>query len=255
MFLFQTFVWLFFTHLQARFLITWLTVLPFLIARSSDRTAKTFSFANIFIFAALIISSAINLSDCLGRYKRHCYTETGQPINWFGQHQAFLKGLVPGYEQLKIINETPSATTMLIADARPFYCRGKTIYWTVFNRNDFAQAAACPLYKLKNYIARVHPDFIFANWAEAYRLKHTYGFDKSIKPQLFYYLSSPPRFKVKRIKHWRPIIRFDGRPTAARVLYKLIYPKSHKRKTRSDTSPPRRRTRPLHKRHRTRLKR
>ena len=226
-FLVQTFIWMMFTHLQGRFLIVWLVVLPFLIGRSwMDMSGKGWcSKGNVFLLAVLLISAGFDFKDCMGRYVRHCYTRDGQSIDWFGQHRAFLAGKVPGYEQLGIINKDASAKTMLIAEARPFYYRGRVIYWTVFNRNEFAKFAQGPLYKLKDYIFSVHPDFIFVNWMEAKRLSQTYGFSKSIRPSLFYYLSSPGRFKLKRLGRWGGIIRYDGRIVPARVLYGLDYKK------------------------------
>ncbi len=228
-FLVQTFVWMFFTHLQGRFLIVWLVVLPFMIARlCSYVSEKKLSFGNIFVLVVILLSFGLNFNDCLRRYVKHCYTQEGHPINWFGGHEAFLEGKVPGYEYLSVINENSSAKAMLIAEAKPFYCRCKTLYWTIFNRNDFAEHAKGPLHKLKDYMASVKPDFVFVNWAEARRLADTYGFPKSIRPKIFYYLSSPPRFRVRRIGHWGSIIRFDDRPVPARVLYKITYTNGHK---------------------------
>ncbi len=218
-FLIQTGIWLFATHLQGRFLITWLIVLPFLIGQTST-VGK--SGMTIFITAVLLLATGINLSDSIRRYVRHCYVK-GQPINWFGQHRAFLEGKVPGYEQLKIINKSPDKTTLLVGESRAFYYEGKVIYSTVFNKNGLAEAMSKNLRAAKKYIAQLKPDFIFVNWMEISRLSRTYGFDQSIRPNIFHYLSSPVQYKIKihRTEKYLPAVTYMGREVYGREIYEV----------------------------------
>jgi len=217
-------VWLFATHLQGRFLVPLLALVPFLIARSAETVAPPGrQFWSVPLVALLLIASGINWLDAQRRYHRHLYAPTGQPLNLFGAHAYFLRGDVPGSEYLGVVNEQPNARVMLIGEARPFYVIGNPIYWTVFNRNDFAQAAgiAPGLRDLKEYLARTKPDYIYVDWLEIRRLADTYGFDQSIRPRIFRYLNSRPQFTVRRAGAWGPTIEFRGDHTPARVLYRV----------------------------------
>ncbi|MFA5864704.1 MAG: hypothetical protein WC975_08445 [Phycisphaerae bacterium] len=228
-FILQTLVWLFATHLQARFTIPWLIVLPFMVGRSAEAYGRgRFSIGMILITVITIASVYLNFSESYKRYLRHTYFEN-QPINWFGQEQAFVAGKIPGYEYLEIINKNPSAKTLLLGDVRPFYVRGPVLYWTVFNRNDFAAAAGSKRTKeVKDYLAATRPDFIFVDWTEIIRLSNSYGFDESITPTLLNNLSSPDRFTVQRVGKWGPFMEYRQRRVPAKVLYDVIYKTSTK---------------------------
>jgi hypothetical protein len=219
-FLLQTVVWLFATHLQARFLVPWLVVLPFLAGRSAQVYGRgRFSIGMILMTVIVLGAVGLNFEDAYRRYLRHTTVE-GNPINWFGQENAFLEGKIPGLEYLETVNKNPEAKTLLLGDAKAFYVRGPAIYWTVFNHNDFAAAAAKGAHEAKNYIAEVKPGYIYVDWGEVGRLKSTYGFDESIKPSLLMYLTSPDRFYVRPAGKWGLI------PQAKqwrRVLYQVTY--------------------------------
>ncbi len=219
-FLMQTAVWLFATHLQARFLAPWLVVLPFLAGRTAEVYGRgRFSIGNIIITMIVLGAVGLNFDQMVHRYLRHTTIE-GKAIDWFGKENAFLKGQIPGCEYLETVNENAGAKTMLLGEAKAFYVQGPVIYWTVFNRNDFAAAAAKGGHEAKNYIAKVRPDYIYADWSEIGRLRKTYGFDESVRPGILMYLSSPDRFRVKPAGKWG-----EG-PTInqwLRVLYQVKY--------------------------------
>lgn len=229
----QTLVWLFATHLQARFLVPWLVVLPFLVGRTAEAYGRgRFSIGLITCTVILIGGVALNFRETLDRYRRHTYFE-GQSLGLFGQEGAFLLGKVPGYEYLDVVNKTPGARTMLLAEARPFYIRGPVLYWTVFNPNDFAAAAAVKgTREVKNYIARVRPDYIYIDWSEALRFCKSYGFDDCITPNLLNNLSSWNQFNVKRVGHWGPFLQYGKWKVPARVLYQVTYKAPPSRKTK-----------------------
>jgi MFS family permease len=217
MILMQTAVWLFMTHLQARFLVPWLIVLPFLVGRSAEVFGwGKLSPAMILMTAVLLSAAGLNFKESYNRFGH------GQ-IKLTGAQQIFLKGQVPGTEYLEIVNEYPSARVMLIGEARPFYLLGTPIYWTVFNRNDLAVAADKSLREAKAFITKAKPDYIFVNWNEIERLSQTYGFDESITPRLFNSLSKPGEYRVVRMEKWGPIMEYADQKTPARVLYQVIW--------------------------------
>jgi len=222
----QTMVWLFATHLQARFLVPWLAVLPFLIGRSASAvTFRKGLFRPAVLALVLIGAAGINFYDCYLRYLRHVYFG-GRRVELFGAHRSLVEGQIPGYEYLAIVNRKPTSRILLIGDARPFYIKGPAIYWTVFNRNEFAAqlTGRRTLRDLKDYLAQIRPDFIYVDWSEIVRLSRTYGFDESVRPRIFGHLSSPSRFVIKRIGAWGPKVTYQGSQTPARVLYELKYP-------------------------------
>ena len=225
-FLAATGIWLCATHLQARFLIPWLAVLPFLIGRSTQALTQSGGiFRTAVVVAVLAVSAGINFHDGYHRYVQHVYFK-GQRVDLFGGQRWFLEGQIPGYEYLEAVNARPGARTMLLGEARPFYVKGQAITWTVFNANEFARHAGRGkgLGDLKAYLAQVRPDFLYVNWSEISRLAGTYGFEKSVTPNLFKFLSSPARFSMKRIGSWGPMIRCQGTLVPARTLYQFEYP-------------------------------
>jgi hypothetical protein len=240
-FLVQTLVWLFATHLQARFLVPWLIVLPFLAGRSAEAFGwGRFYLGIILITGIALLAAGINFADTYRRYYDQTHVQ-GQQIDWFGRHMLFVKGEVPGTEYLKIINETPSARTLLIGDARPFYIKGPVTYWTVFNRNDFARAFEKPRYEAVKYMPTIKPDFIYVDWGEIKRLSMTYGFDESIAPRLFNVLSRPGEYRVRRLEHWMPFLEYHDQKCPARVLYEVRWKSDEKKgtdKKQSGTSEP-----------------
>jgi len=222
-FVLQTLVWLFATHLQARFLVPWLIVLPFLVGRSAQAYGRgRFSIGMIVMTLILAGSVVLNLDETYKRYMRHTHVG-GEPILWFGQENAFLAGEIPGYEYLKIVNQDPSAKVLLLGEARPFYIRGQALYWTVFNRNEFTEAAAKNIREVKNYISEAKPDFIYVDWSEIIRLSGTYGFDESIKPNLLSNLSSPGRYMVHRAGKWGTFLPYQKWEVPARILYQVTH--------------------------------
>ncbi|NLE28525.1 MAG: hypothetical protein GX629_02500 [Phycisphaerae bacterium] len=220
-FVLQTLVWLFATHLQARFLIPWLIVLPFLVGRSADAFGwGKFHPGILLITGVMLLAAGLNFHETYRRY----YSQThfrNQPILWFGRHIDFIKGNIPGMQYLGIVNENPTARTLLIGEARPFYIRGPVIYNTVFNRDPLAEAMKKKLPEAKNYIAEIKPDFIYVDWLEILRLSRTYGFPESIKPNLLRSLSSYGRYTVQREEHWGPMMEMYEQKTPAQILYRV----------------------------------
>ncbi len=226
---FQTGVWLFFTHMQARFLIPWLIILPYLVARTVSAFLRLFTPIGILTFVILLGTVFLNFRDTFLRYQRHVYVGT-QKIDWSGQHRAFTKGIVPGYEYLKIVNSQPEKKILLVGEATPFYIESSNvIYNTVFNRNLLGEHLKESYKSARNYICSLKPDFIYVNWAEIRRLRSTYGFDESIKPGVFYYLGKSTQYKIRKLAFWKPMIKLQNRRVPSRILYKVEYKKREER--------------------------
>jgi hypothetical protein len=223
-FILQTLVWLFATHLQARFLVPWLIVLPFLVGRSADAFGwGKFHPGILMITGVMLLSTGLNFQETYRRY----YDQTHfrhEPIDWFGRHMNFIKGRIPGMEYLGVVNESPSAKTLLVGEARPFYIRGTAIYSTVFNRNMLAEALQKKLRGAKDYIAETKPDFIYIDWFEILRLSSTYGFDESIKPNVFHMLNSFGRYTIEKADHWGLRMMYQEQETPSQVLYRVVRP-------------------------------
>jgi hypothetical protein len=224
-FVIQTLVWLFATHLQARFLVPWLIVLPFLAGRSADAFGWGKFHPGIFLITGVtLLAAGLNLHETYRRYydQTHFRHET---IDWFGRHNLFIKGKIPGSEYLGIINENPTARVLLIGEARPFYIKGTAIYSTVFNQNQLAKAMEKKLRGTKDYIFEIKPGFIYVDWLDILRLSRTYGFDESIKPNVIRSLSSFGRYTVQQENDWGPMMEYQEQKTRAQILYHVTWPK------------------------------
>lgn len=224
-FIVQTLVWLLATHLQARFLVPWLIVLPFLTGRSADAFGWGKFHPGILLITGLVLlATGLNFHETYRRY----YDQTHfrhEPIDWFGRHNLFIKGKIPGSDYLGIVNENPAARTLLIGEARPFYIKGTAIYTTVFNRNPLATAMEKKLRGVKDYIFEIRPDFVYVDWLDILRLSRTYGFDESIKPIVIRSLSSYGRYTVAQEKDWGPMMEYQEQKTRAQILYRVSWPK------------------------------
>lgn len=217
------FIWLFLTHLQARFLVPIIVFAPYLIARSSVGFPRLFSSGGLFILAVLLAAVFLNFADANRRYQRHVYFG-GKRITLEGAEIAFVEGYIGGYEYLEYVNKHPEKRVLLVGEARPFYIKTPhVIYNTVFNRNLLAESLSISYKEAISYIERVRPDFIYVNWEEVKRLRRTYGFDDSIRPGMFYYLSRTSRYSLKKIGSWGRLIELDARKVPARELYEVIY--------------------------------
>lgn len=179
-------VWLFATHLFARFAVPMILPLVLLAARGvTDRDGGLRA-----LFAVLVVLGvAVSLFFTARLYYRHLYVN-GERLNIEGGSFVFTDGDLPGYDYLKILNQDlpADARILLLGDSRPFYVLREVDYCVVFNRNPFAEAVAQadqPGDVIQWLRARRYTHLL-VHWDEMGRLRRSrYGFPAEIQPALF----------------------------------------------------------------------
>jgi len=207
--------WLGFTHLQDRFLVLCIIPTAMLTGRlatvlfagsatspsppSARPAGASARVAYLAVFATAIF---INFGQLYSLYYRHTHTPAGKPVPWFGQTSAFLTGSLGGWQHLAVINRQlpQDAKILLIGEARAFYFDRPVVYWTVFNRNDFALAAAEGVKATVDYLLSMGVTHLYVDWMEVQRLQSTYGLEKSINPAFLKALNRRARrIRLERI--------------------------------------------------------
>lgn len=195
-------VWLFATHLFARFAVPMMLPLVLLAARGA--TGREGSLRRPFV-GLVLIGVAVNLLFTARLYHRHVYVE-GQRLNLEGGSAAFTTGVVPGYEYLEVLNEKLPADScvLLVGDSRPFYVLRPVDYCVVFNRNPFAEVVSQsnrPEEALQ-WLRDQHYTHVLVHWDEIHRLRRSrYGFPSQITPELFEQLESAGLTPVERARY------------------------------------------------------
>lgn len=194
-------VWLFATHLFARFAVVLLIPLSLLAGRSLlDRGQK---FSQLLIFIILIIGVAWNVMHAATLH--HNESPHGAPAS------IIYEGMILDYEYFKTINhELPlDAHILLVGESRAFYFQRKVDYTVVFNHNPFVEMVESAQNDLQimQWLREKGVTHLFVHWGEIYRLSKTYGFSSSIEPALFERLE---QIGLQKIHNWpHPIT--DGR--------------------------------------------
>lgn len=165
----QLLVWLFATHLYARFAVPLLIPLLVLAARSVLHAAPARS---AIVLTAVIAGSIWNFSFAATRHVRE--SAPGAPT------ALFVDGLIPGYEYLGYANhELPAnARLLLVGDARPYYLQRPVDYFVAFNFNPFfdlinrneSPEAIVDWLRSQGYT------HIIVHWSELNRIARTYKF-------------------------------------------------------------------------------
>lgn len=187
----QVGVWLFATHLFARFAVVFLPATVLLAGRALSEGASRLRTA--LVVGAVLLHAAWGavgprafygggpMGGMVGLYRAESFGDAPA--------EAFYDGLVPGYEYLAAVNHElpPDASVLLVGEARSFYFRRPVAYATVFNRSPFITAirrATGP----KDLIAWLRQQgytHVLVNWVEVERLAGTYGFAEEVTPELF----------------------------------------------------------------------
>jgi len=200
----QMAVWLFGTHLYARFaVVMWVPLVALLAAAcgqwlQKNRTLRTVAVCGVMLFAG------ISQMWLIRQYLFHT-RPGGVRLPVHGQTQWFLYGQFPGYEHLAVINgKLPTAAKLLmVGDARVYYVGRKCDYNVVFSPNAFAEAvrqcearpgAILQWLRSKGYT------HVWADFAEMYRLRKTYGFPAEITPRLFSRLEAAGLRRLKSVR-------------------------------------------------------
>lgn len=187
MLLVQSIVWLFATHLYARFAVPMLIPLLLLAcAGASDDSGKV-----RLPFVLLVITGvSFNLLNTGTLYARHYYTPNHERMSFEGGSVLFTAGILPGEHQLATINtKLPAdAKILLIGEARAFYFLRDVDYCVVFNRNAFNTVAeqSPTLGGIIDWLRKRGYTHVYVDWTEVGRLRHSrYGFPEAITTSLF----------------------------------------------------------------------
>jgi 4-amino-4-deoxy-L-arabinose transferase-like glycosyltransferase len=207
--------WIGFTHLVDRFAIVLLVPACVLFGRSAA-TLHTITRPWI-VPVTVLVAAALNLKTTLGLFaEAHVFElAASRPV----EATAWMTGGEwPHAAHIPRLNGLAAAgkRVLMVGEARRFYLDGGVDSCVVFNRNPFAEAAACSTpAELVAWLGRRGYRHVYVDWGEMSRLrKSRYGFWKSIDPGLF------GRLESAGLRHAQDFSIRDGvRPYA--TLYEL----------------------------------
>ena len=170
----QVLIWLFATHLFARFLVTAVIPLSLLCGRSLGEGARPIR--ERLVAVALIAGCAWNFLFAARLHGRESVGGVPASLAYDGRtdRDAYL-GVIN--------NELPtSAKVLLVGDARAFYFKRETDYFVAFNRNPFFEAirASGSAGDLLDWLRGRGYTHVLVNWSEIRRIAATYGFSPPV---------------------------------------------------------------------------
>ena len=190
----QICVWLFFTHLFARFAIVLLVPLALLAGSAVFGATRM---RKIVIFGSVIVGAAWNFTFAARLHGNE---------SAYGAHAAiFYEGRLPGFEYFDLVNQKlpPSGKVLLVGDAKAFYFRKPVDYAVVFNRNPFVEQVRAAKHDsdIIEWLQAAGYTHVLVNWSEVERLAGTYGLAPEITPQLFNRLEQAGLSLVRAYPH------------------------------------------------------
>ena len=169
-------VWLFVTHLFARFAVVLVVPLAVLAGRSVTPSMSRRRSAAITL--ALLVGVAWSLVATAGLYAR----ESSDPA----PASLIYDGVLPVYEYFASVNhDLPRDTRLLlVGDAKAFYFERSVDYCVAFNRNRFFEAArdTADTDALLAWLRDSGYTHVLVNWGELRRLASTYGYSPFVEP-------------------------------------------------------------------------
>lgn len=191
----QVLVWMFATHLYARFAV------PFLIALSTlaGRAVLTgCSRLRIWITGGVLLAGAgWNFAFAARLHARE------SPVG--ASASLIYNGTLPGLEYFAAVNHELPATArvLMLGDARAFYFQRKVDYCVVFNRNPFVEVVegASNVNDIMQWLRQRGFTHVLVHWNEIARLTRTYGFSPQITPQLFDGLAAVGLERIREFHH------------------------------------------------------
>lgn len=178
----QLLVWLFATHLYARFAVPLLIPLALLAGRCAwlaTNRSGTVALAGI-----LVAGVSLNVAHALQLYRSEAMPGAVAPA------ALIYEGTLPGYEHLAVINGAlpQDARVLVVGDAKAFYYDRSIAYSVVFNRSPFVTAAEQDP-SPQNVGVWLHEHgftHVFVDWAEIHRLRTSaYGFPAVMEERWF----------------------------------------------------------------------
>jgi hypothetical protein len=174
----QLVVWLFATHLFARFAVVLLIPLALLcgcaiIVSGSRRRRQV-------IVGALVVGGAWNFWFAVRLHGQE--SPGGAPAS------LIYEGKLEKYKYFQVINHElpPDAKILLVGEARAFYFQRDVEYCVVFNRNPFfevVRASKTP-HQVLHWLREKGCTHVLVNWSEVRRLADSYGFSSAVDARL-----------------------------------------------------------------------
>lgn len=195
MLFFQVLLWLFTTHLYARFTVSFLIPLCLLGGRTflPGRIRHRMSIAG----GVLLAGGAWNFAFAAKLQDREA--PGGAPAS------LIYDGTLPGLEYFAAINhEFPAnAKILVIGDAKAFYFQRKVDYCVVFNRSSFVEIVegASNENDIMRWLRGQGYTHVLVHWNEIARLMRTYGFSPLVTPQLFDRLAGAGLRRLREFRH------------------------------------------------------
>jgi MYXO-CTERM domain-containing protein len=177
----QFLMWMFGTHMYARFAVPLLIPL-IVLASNAGRPGR-------WVLMAVVAGAGLNTFFAARLYAAHLYVD-GQKLPVEGLPDLFTHGRVGGYEFYAAVNDDlpPDARVLLVGEARAFYFRRSVDYRVVFNRSPFVETvrAAPSEADVIAWLRKQGFTHVLVNWREIGRLRRSrYGFPDEITPDLF----------------------------------------------------------------------
>ena len=176
----QLAVWLFATHLFARFAVVLLVPLCLLAGRSlGDANGPAWRRTTV---ALLLVAGAAWNATFLVKLYRH-------EAPGMGLAEWLYTGELAGAEAYGYVNEglPADARVLLVGEARAFYYLGDVDYHVVFNRQPLAEqlATATRPAEVVEWLRAQGYTHVLVNWSEVHRLQCTYGLPAELSPAAF----------------------------------------------------------------------
>ncbi|MBU0717410.1 MAG: hypothetical protein KJ749_04105, partial [Planctomycetes bacterium] len=191
----QVGVWLFATHLFARFAVVLLIPLVLLAGRVFIGSTSKYRVGAVCLLIAIGAGWNLTFAAKLIANER----ATGAPAS------LIYDGELPGFEYFKTINhELPAgARLLLVGDAKAFYFQRNVDYCVAFNRSSFAEAVrqAEDEQEVVTWLRSRGYTHVLVNWSEIRRLRSTYGFAPEVNEGLFDRLASTGLSIVEEFIH------------------------------------------------------
>jgi hypothetical protein len=235
----QVLVWMFATHLFARFAgVMWIPLVMLIAAvtawattggrgqrpgarNSNDNSSKDTAPAEAgtpnngnlgmaVCAAGLVAYLVVGQGWLWGEYSRHM-RPSGALLPVQGAPELFFHGRLPGLDHLAFINGNeksekglPSGAKMLmVGDARIYYVGRPCDYWVTFSRSPFAEAVAAAggdAGRIVDWLGRAGYTHVYVDFGEIQRLQRTYGFAQGIDAGLFARLEGEGLHRVHEVR-------------------------------------------------------
>ncbi len=177
----QLTVWLFATHLFARFAVVLFIPLVLLAGRATPRSGA--NLRERIVLGVLIAGSGWNLAFAARLGKAQAWQTAGVPAS------LIYDGRLEGFEYFEVVNHQlpPDSRILMVGDAKAFYFQRDVFYCVVFNSNPFVEAvrAAEDDREVVDWLRSRGFSHVLVNWSEVRRLSRTYGWAEEISPDLF----------------------------------------------------------------------